>query len=173
MTPSARTDPGDRTARVIDLLAKGDWVHVDHVWDVSSLWILKPGDMHAIWVSWLPSGEHFGWYVNLQYAFRRVSGGIEAMDLMLDVVVEPDLQWRWKDDDEFAQILALGLFDADLGASVQAEAETVIERLERLERLERRATPFDEPWPQWRPPSHWEPPRLPTGWDNVPTGGHR
>lgn len=167
MTPSARTDPGDRTARVIDLLAKGDWVHVDHVWDVSSLWILKPGDMHAIWVSWLPSGEHFGWYVNLQYAFRRVPGGIEAMDLMLDVVVEPDLQWRWKDDDEFAQILALGLFDADLGASVQAEAETVIERLER------RATPFDEPWPEWRPPSHWEPPRLPKGWDAVPPGGHR
>jgi protein associated with RNAse G/E len=39
-----------------------------------------------------------GWYVNLQCPFRRTEVGIEAMDLMLDVVVDPDGTWRWKDD---------------------------------------------------------------------------
>jgi hypothetical protein len=27
------------------------------------------------------------------------------MDLMLDIVVEPDMTWRWKDDDEFDEIV--------------------------------------------------------------------
>ncbi len=160
MTPPERVDPGDRTDRIIELLERGDWVHVDHVWDVSCLWILRPATWHAVWISWLPSGEQFGWYINLQRPFRRTSIDIESMDLALDVVAEPDLTWSWKDDDEFGQILSRGIFDGETGQRVREEATAVISRLEGNE------APFNEPWPQWRPDPAWPTPELRPGWDD-------
>lgn len=160
MTPPERSDPGDRTARVVDLLQRGDWIHVDHVWDVSCLWILRPDDWHAVWISWLPTGEHHGWYVNLQRPFRRTSLGIESMDLALDVVAEPDRTWSWKDEDELEAIVASGLFDRAIGERVRGEARLAIARLERNE------PPFDEGWAAWRPDPSWPVPTLPAGWDD-------
>ena len=118
VTPPGRTDPGSVKDRTIENLARGDWVHGDHVWDVSTLWLVRPGDWHSVWVSWLESGAHFGWYINLQQPYRRTELGIEAMDLMLDVVAEPDLTWRWKDEDEFDELLARGVFDTATGLRV-------------------------------------------------------
>jgi hypothetical protein len=162
MTPPHREDPGDRTARIIDLLERGDWVHVDHVWDVSCLWILRPGDWHAVWASWLPTGERYGWYVNLQRPVRRTASGIESMDLALDVVATPDRVWWWKDADEFDQLLDRGILDAATGGRVRAEAADVIRRLEADE------APFGEDWDSWRPDPAWPTPRLPAGWADVP-----
>jgi protein associated with RNAse G/E len=160
MTPPHRVDPGDRIIRVVELLDRCDWIHVDHAWDVSSLWLLRPGDWHAVWISWLPSGKQFGWYVNLQRPFRRTPIGIESMDLMLDVVVEPDRSWRWKDEDEFDQLLERGIFDPPLGGRVRDEAASVIRRLEADE------PPFSEPWPSWQPDPSWPMPELVAGWEN-------
>lgn len=159
MTPQSRPDPPTRKRRIIENLARCDWVLGDHVWDVSSLWILRPGDWHAVWVSWLETGEQLGWYVNLQRPFRRTTVGIEAMDMMLDIVVEPDLTWRWKDDDEFADILSRQIFDHATGQLVRREAQEVIDRIEGLD------PPFSEPWPSWRPDPGWPVPDLVDGWD--------
>lgn len=158
-TPPGRDDPPVRKDRVIANLDRGDWVLGDHVWDVSSLWIVRPGDWHAVWVSWVGDREHLGWYVNLQMPFRRTAIGIEAMDLMLDVVVEPDRAWRWKDDDEFDEILERGIFDPDTGSRVRREAADVIRRLEAGDPV------FREPWPSWSPDPAWRRPVLPAGWD--------
>lgn len=163
VTPPGRVDPPLLKDRVIANLAERDWVLGDHVWDVSSLWILHPGDWHAVWVSWLEPGVHYGWYVNLQRPYRRTDIGIEAMDLMLDVVVEPDLTWRWKDEDELAELLERGIFDAATGSQVREEAEAVIRQVERRE------PPFSQPWPAWRPDPDWPRPELPPGWDTPRT----
>ena len=158
VTPPGRRDPETRTERIIENLARGDWVYGDHTWDVSSLWILRPDDCHAVWVSWLGAGAHLGWYVNLQRPYRRFGNGIEAMDLMLDIVVDRDLTWRWKDDDEFDEILRRGLFDPATETLVRGEASGVIERIERQE------PPFCEAWPSWKPDPHWPIPLLAEGW---------
>lgn len=39
--------------------------------------------------------------------------GIEAMDVMLDSVVEPAPRWRWKDDDEFEEIVRRDIVEAE------------------------------------------------------------
>jgi len=163
-TPPSRPDPDDRTTRIVDLLARGDWVYVDHVWDVDTLWILRPGDWHAVWISWKPSGDHYGWYVNLQRPFRRTQLGIEAMDLMLDVVAEPDRTWRWKDEDEIDLLLERAVYDPALVQRIRSEAHEVIGRLEREE------PPFSEGWAMWRPDPSWPVPVLRAGWDEVPPG---
>ena len=121
-TPPHRDDPLDIHSRTIQNLLHEDWLMGDDVWDVSSLWILRPGEWHSTWISWLPDGSHLGWYINLQQSLRRTPIGFEAMDLMLDVVVEPDLSWRWKDREEFDEIVQRGLFDDTLAERVMAEA---------------------------------------------------
>jgi len=159
ITPTHRADPADIHTRAIENLHHRDWLLGDHTWDVSSLWILTPGRWHSTWVSWLADGSHLGWYVNLQRPMRRNAIGFEAMDLMLDVVAEPDLSWRWKDREEFDEIVQRGIFDGGLAAQVMSEALAVIDDVER------RRSPFDGDWPSWRPDPTWGLPLLPEGWD--------
>ncbi|HEV2068182.1 MAG TPA: DUF402 domain-containing protein [Acidimicrobiales bacterium] len=159
MTPPIRPDAGERKAGIVDLLEKCDWVYVDHVWKVSNLWILHPGDWHAVWIGWFPGGETLGWYINLQEPFQRTPIGIEAMDMMLDVVVDPDRTWSWKDEDEFDDLLARGIFEERLGEKVRSEARRVIAALEASR------PPFDHDWHGWSAPAGWGVPTLPEGWD--------
>lgn len=161
VTPPERADPPDIHARTIESLHRADWVLGEHSWDVSSLWILRPDDWHSTWVSWRPDGSHLGWYVNLEMPMRRTPIGFEAMDLMLDVVVEPDLSWSWKDRDEFDEIVARGIFEPSIARRVSDEAVAVIDDIER------RRPPFDGPWPSWRPDPSWRVPSLPDGWHEI------
>ena len=161
ITPPTRPDPGDVQARTIASLEHRDWMLGEHVWDVSSLWIVRPGDWYTILVSWRPDGSHLGWYVNLQEPMRRNPIGFEAMDLMLDIVVEPDLSWRWKDREEFDEIVERGIFAPDLGDQVQATALSLIEDIEQGR------APFCDAWPSWTPDRSWPAPQLPADWNRV------
>jgi hypothetical protein len=161
-TPPTRVDPVTKEARAIENLARGDWIYGEHTWDVSSLWILRPVDWHAVWVSWSAPGVQLGWYGNFQFPFRRTALGIEAMDLMLDIVVEPDLSWRLKDEEEFEEIVRRGIFDHQLANRVRDEVRDVTQLIENKQ------GPFGEPWPEWSPNPKWTTPALTKGWDVVP-----
>jgi hypothetical protein len=161
VTPPHRPDPTDVHRRTIENLVRGDWELGEHVWDVSSLWIVRPGDWHATLVSWRPDGADLGWYVNLQRPMRRNRIGFEAMDLMLDVVAEPDLSWRWKDREEFDEIVEREIFDPELAECVLAEAIATIDDIEQ------RRPPFDARWHDWRADPTWATPVLPDGWHEI------
>lgn len=158
-TPTSRPDPPTRSERIIENLFHGDWVCGEHTWDVSSLWIIRPGEWHATWISWTAAGNHLGWYINFQRPYRRTTAGFESMDLMLDIVVEPDLTWHWKDEEEFDEIARRRIFDGETTERVRREAAGVIRRIENRE------PPFNEPWPDWRPPTSWRVPVLPDDWE--------
>lgn len=149
----------DRGERLAECAALGNWVFRDADWDVDTLSLMRSGNWHALWVSWLPSGEHLGWYVNLQRPFRRSALGFETMDLMLDLIIDPDRTWRWKDEDELATFVERGLVEADLCNRIRAEGLRVAACAERNE------PPFCEPWADWRPNPEWERPELPEGWE--------
>ena len=157
-TPPSRRPPPSRPEWFADLLTRCDWTFVDSVWDVSTLWLLRQGDWHAVWVSYLDNGEHGGWYVNLQEPFRRTAQGVQTMDLMLDILVERDRSWRWKDEADLQILLRSGLLDATTGQRVRSEAADVVGRIERGE------SPFDGSWSSWRPEAVWPLPELPAGW---------
>jgi predicted RNA-binding protein associated with RNAse of E/G family len=159
--PPERLDPSPtRGERIANRLEAGDWVLEDSAWDVSTLWLLRPEDWHAVWVSFKPGAVHWGWYLNFQEPARRTARALQTMDLALDIVVEADgTTWRWKDEDEFDLLLARGLFSCEVGARVRDEAAGLIERLARKEK------PFDGDWPSWRPDPAWGLPALPPGWD--------
>jgi hypothetical protein len=160
-TPATRSRETDRGERLASCASLGDWVFRDAEWDVSTLVLLREGDWHAVWVSWLDTGEQWGWYVNLQLPTRRTERGLETMDLMLDVTIELDRTWRWKDEDELEVFVRRGVFDPAIAERVREEGLRVARRAERNE------PPFDGPWPDWRPDPSWTLPELPAGWDEL------
>ena len=158
-TDPARSWLEDRGARLAECAVSGEWVFRDAEWDVATLMLMRERDWHAIWISWLDSGEQWGWYVNLQRPFRRTLLGFETMDLVLDVTIELDRTWRWKDEDELELFVERGVFDKALAERLRAEGLAVARRAERNEGL------FAERWDGWRPPASEPVPELPPGWD--------
>lgn len=159
ITPPSVAEHPDRGVRHARLLAHGGWVFEDAEWDVSTLVLVAPGEWNAVWVSWLADGAQWGWYVNLQEPLRRTTKGFETMDLALDVLVDNDRSWRWKDEDELRTFVELGVLDQSLAERLRAEGRRVAGRAERGER------PFDGEWSEWQPDPTWRTPELPPGWD--------
>lgn len=138
-------------------------------WDGPPLLKFLPtGAAHSVW--WFrDEQERFAnWYVNLEEpGIRWDDGGLAGVDVTdqdLDVVVRPDLSWRWKDEEEFAERLALPEhYWVTDEAAVRAEGRRVIALAEAGE------FPFDGTWCDFTPPPDWTPPPvLPPGWDRPP-----
>jgi hypothetical protein len=110
----------------------------------------RPGSRHSIWLFWV-DGTFDYWYVN----FERTLGwnGVCFDMIELDLIVRPDGELLWKDEDELEHAASLGLVDAD---EVRAEAAKVITEW-----------PFPTGWESFRPRADWSKPRLPRGWQSV------
>ena len=141
-----------------------EWQLQDAVWtQARMLHLMPPGAAHAIHLWWLAPDWHFGgWYVNLQDPIRRTTLGFDYMDHMLDIVIDPDLSWRWKDEEEIEEGVAAGLVTRDWADDVRREGERVIHQLEA------RQPPFCDGWERWEPDPAWPIPELPMGWDTLP-----
>ncbi len=138
---------------------------IDRNWtehDVLSLNI--PGSAHSIDLMWVTGTcELRCWYVHLQEVMRRTSIGIDTMDQILDIVINPNRNsWYWKDEDEFQQAEACGLYTPEKIASIWEEGERV------LAMMEANLPPFCDGWEDWTPPEKWTIPQFPEGWENVP-----
>src|SRR6187402_2874260 len=66
VTSASMPAGGSRGEWLARALARRDWSLEDAAWDVSSLMLHREGDWHAVWLSFLASGEQWGWYVNFQ-----------------------------------------------------------------------------------------------------------
>ena len=148
-----------------------EWVTVEHHL-VPGSWsgpgILKfipPRGDHSVWFFRTAQGAFREWYVNLEeHAVRWDDGGLAGVDVVdqdLDVVATPDRAWEWKDEDEFAERLALPehywVPDPD---AVWAEGRRVISKIEAGE------FPFDGTWTDFQPDPAWPVlTGIPAGWD--------
>jgi len=129
----------------------------DWTWDSTHvLRFMRAGDAHTVELFWNLDWEFLGWYVNLQAPLEIRGSFFDTMDLALDVTVEPDGTWAWKDEDDFARAIELGVLDEAAAAAVRAEGERVIA-----------ARPGPTGWEGWRPPEGWGPLPLPEDWDVV------
>ena len=143
-------DPGQlRTMR---------WDHVEHVWTgTHALRLLRPGAAHCVYLFWAGADWAFqGWYVNLQEPYARSRLGFDTRDHALDIVVEPDGTWRWKDEDDLELATRFGMFTPAEAAAIRADGERVLAEW-----------PFPTGWEEWRPDPSWPLPALPAGWDAV------
>ena len=88
--------------------------------------------------------------------WRRRFAFMEPTDQALDIVVSPSGEWRWKDEDELAEAVELGIWTEREAQEIRAEGERVIA-----------ASPWPTGWEDWRPPEHWGPLGLPRDWHVV------
>ena len=157
-----RTPAGDRIK-----LPAGQWQLQDVQWvGGEALYLLPAGAPFAVVLDWHGPERRFGeWYIDLQRVLGRSRRFIDGTDDLLDIVVSPDLaHWRWKDEDELAEALALGLLSEDEVTGIRVAGQLA------LECLRRRASPFGDGWERWAPPPAWGVPRLPPDWDRDPAG---
>src|SRR5436190_16239584 len=104
----------------------------EHVSDDALILIHRPGEYHSVHVG-RRNGEHYAWYVNFETPRMRTATPFDSRDLFLDIWVNPDRSWRLLDEDELEHAYDVGLVtDADV-ASVRADAESVIERIDHWE----------------------------------------
>jgi len=138
--------------------ADREWALRDHVWDsYRVLRLLRWGDAHSLELFWKEeTGDFAGWYVNLQEPLRRTPLGFDTDDLVLDIWVDPDGGWQWKDEDELEEAVRLGRFTADQAAAIRAEGDRVVEK-----------RPWPTGWEGWQPDPDWPTPELPSNWNEV------
>ena len=146
-------------------LQRGKWAHEEAEWYGSRLMIHERGASHSVYVQWGRHGEFLGWYVNLEEPWRETELGFDTTDHLLDLWIDPDRSWRWKDEDHLAEAVEIGLFSSDKADAVRAEGERAIECIEDW------SAPYDESWEAWRPGSAWPLPRLASGWNLLTAPG--
>jgi Protein of unknown function (DUF402) len=171
-TGSTYRDIAAADGRAFRDVAFGDWPAtgkrlIEKVWGGDVLMLHPLQGAYSVWFFFTATGEFRSWYVNLEEQGTRwddgEAKGIDTIDYDLDLVVQSDRTWHWKDEDEFAY--HLGYPDAywvDDPAAVWAEGKRVVELVEAG------VFPFDGVGTDYRPDPLWTvPTRLPIGWDRV------
>jgi hypothetical protein len=154
--PANRPTPRDQLENQIIL--------VDRKWtDTDVLMLATPGAAHSVYLMWQTGTRNLRClYVELQEPLRRTAIGFDTMDQLLDIVISSDRShWHWKDEDEFAEAIAIGLYTPEEAQAIRAEGERVIERLQAG------LPPFYNGWERWSAPTEWDIPALPDNWDDL------
>jgi predicted RNA-binding protein associated with RNAse of E/G family len=151
---------GDRDkalrADSLDALASGEWDMAEWTWRWNSV------VTEVVSERWFTVARMYGedgalayWYVNFERPPTWHTSGWDTMDLALDLVVEPDGAWHWKDEDEYAQCRRLGVItDAEHAAVARAREQAVA-------LVEARAGVFGEdPARPWLPDPAWPRPTF-------------
>jgi len=134
----------------------------DFTWSTNHVLMLHiPGRLCTVWLLWRdPDWDLVGYYGNIQAPLERTHLGFDTADYLLDVWVDPDFSWRWKDEDEWELAREHGLIDVDLLDEVRREGERIIAEVES------RSWPFGAGLESWRPDPAWKIPKLPPTWDD-------
>jgi protein associated with RNAse G/E len=149
---------------------KRRWEFKDHDWELDRyawhtnrlLAITEPEKYYSIMLFWNNERNEFlGYYVNFQLPFKRSQCGIDTLDLDLDIDMEPDLSYRWKDEEDYQLAVTHGAITQEWAECIEAAKPEI------LERIEKRQYPFDGAWLDWEPDPTWSPPNLPAGWDKI------
>jgi hypothetical protein len=114
-----------------------------------------PGQAHSVW--WFfRDGQFRYWYINLESPYTRGPDWIANVDHHLDVIVNPDRSWKWKDEQDLDEATDVpGFWTAEQAAAIRAEGRRVVGIVQTG------AFPFDGTWCDFQPMPHWPTPRMP------------
>ena len=151
--PLPRSMPLIDRERRIASLRDTEWTHT-HV-----LMVHEPHRLGAVWLFYGEDWTFRNYYVNLQAPLEPSSAGFDTEDFLLDIVIAPDLSFRWKDEDEFAIAIEHELISPVLLHAVRAEGRRFIDEAQA------RQFPFAQGLETWRPDPAWGVPDLPDDWN--------
>ena len=99
--------------------------------------------------------------MNIQEPFRRSSIGFDTQDLELDIVIDLDGAWRWKDDEQMESWIERGRWTQDEVDAIRAEGVRVATALAAGRRW------WSDDWASWEPDPTWPRPEIPDGWERA------
>lgn len=132
-------------------------------WERNRLLIfLEPEKFYSCYLFWdHASGQFICHYINFQLPYHRSHCGFDTLDLDLDIVIDPQYNWEWKDEDEYQAGISEGGIQQEWVRRIEKSQEEVFDRINK------RSYPFDGSWLQWQPIPTWLPPKLPERWQVV------
>ena len=140
-----------------------DWELENYVWRANRLLLLlEPEKFYSTMYFWNHERDEFlCYYVNFQLPFRRSHCGVDTLDLDLDLIINPDFSFEWKDVEDYRKAIEHGVILPEWIHGIEdAKGDT-------FKRFERRQYPYDGSWLDWLPDPSWAPPKLPKNWDRV------
>lgn len=142
------------------ILSSGHWTLQLLSWFGHHLWTTTPGASYSIWTLWSGSNwKHQMWKINPEEPLQRTSIGFDTRDHEIDVVIQSDLsRWDWKDEDEFAEAVQLGLITSEDANQIRQKTIQVANEIISQQADQLRA------FANWRPPSTWTTPVLAGNW---------
>jgi hypothetical protein len=146
------------------------WNFVDELWKLKNyswktfrtLFVLEPQKYYTTVFYWNAGSNQFlQYYINFQTPFIRSHSGIDTRDLELDLIVNPDLSYEWKDLDKYQKGIQSGVILPEWIPGIESA------KVEIFDKLTKHQYPFDGSWLNWRPDPAWSPPRLPKNWEVI------
>jgi hypothetical protein len=152
-----RTGDDAARKRALPDLAAGTWELDDWVWrDTGRLSWFGIDEWFSLHRFFDLDGTPLSWYINFERPPVRTPTGLDTFDVMIDLVAAPDLSsWRWKDEDEYADLCRLRI----VGDAEVRQIEAARRRAVAL--VEARGGPLAGDWSSWRADPAWPIPVLP------------
>lgn len=124
--------------------------------------LLYPKKYYSINLMWNHAEKRFlCYYINFQLPFQRTDLGFKTLDLEIDLVINPDHSWHWKDEEDYNEGVKLNIIRAEWVQEIETAKREIFEKLEYIQ------YPLDEYWLGWTPNPEWTLPRLPVNWAKV------
>ena len=139
------------------------WRLEEFCWHTNRLLIiLEPEQYYSTILFWHNgSNEFLCYYINFQLPFLRSHCGIDTLDLELDLIINPDLSYEWKDLEDYQRAIDHEIIFPEWMQGIETAKQQVFDSLEKCQ------YPFDGSWLDWKPDPNWSPPKLPKNWDQV------
>src|SRR5688572_13682113 len=106
VAPEGYLDGKDSTKRRWSFKDK-DWKLENYAWRTNRLLILlEPDTYYSTMYFWrADSNDFLLYYINFQLPFQRSHCGIDTLDMDLDLIINPDFSFRWKDEDDYQKAI--------------------------------------------------------------------
>jgi hypothetical protein len=138
------------------VLRKFSW-HTNRI-----LIFLEPEKYYSCWLFWDQASDQFScYYINFQLPYRRSHCGFDTLDLDLDIVVDPQYNWKWKDIDEYQEGIQEGGIEDRWVKEIEQSQQEVFDRINS------QRYPLDGSWLHWQPDPTWVSPTLSASWQVI------
>ncbi|MFN8413645.1 MAG: DUF402 domain-containing protein [Anaerolineales bacterium] len=141
----------------------GHWDLQPYHWHTNRfLVLLYPEKYYSINLMWNHAENRFlCYYINFQLPFQRTNLGFKTLDLEIDLVINPDFSWHWKDEEDYEEGVRLKIIQSEWVEQIELAKQDVFEKLKQNQ------YPLNQDWLNWHPDEKWDLPKLPANWHQV------
>jgi len=131
------------------------WKQIRRRWRGQGVLRVSPADAPwTVWLFWTEAWQFRGWYVNLERPLTFGDHEVVTTDHILDIWVDTNRRWSWKDRDELFAATQAGRISTAEAAQIRRDGQAAVEVIERW------GPPFSAGWERWRPDPAWQIPPL-------------